>query len=256
MDEKEMNTEEIETNDESVEVEETTKTDDWSSFFEEEEPEEVVEEVEEEPEEELEDEVEITYNKQKIKVPKEEQIALLQKGKNYDKILEQKMQLEQQIAELAKLYGKDPNTSYQELHQQLLESRAEEEGIPPETYKKQLQMERELAELKAITRKSQIQADIDSLKGRPHFDALKDDVLTLLESDPVWRAEDAYKWLRGEKFEELMQMEKSNTQKSTIANIQDSSKRGTTRSAGGNKGKTEKPLTPLAQRAKEYFGLK
>lgn len=259
MEEKEINTEEIENHDESVEeteVEETTDTEvDWDSLFEkdEEEPEEEVEETDE-PEDE-DDGVEITYNKQKVKVKKDEQIPLLQKGMNYDKVMERLMQKEKEMAELAKLYGKDPDTSYQELRQQLLESRAEEEGLPPETYEKQLRMEQELTELKNITRKTQIQADMESLKSKPFFDELKEDVERLLESDPVWRAEDAYIWLRGQRLEELLQQEKSSTQKSTIANLQDKARRGTVRGQSGAKGKKEKPLSPLIQEAREQLGL-
>jgi len=204
---------------EEIEEEVVEEIEDFSPP-EEEEPIEEEPQPEGEPEEEEFDE--IKFNHETIKVPASQRKELLQKGFNHDRLQEklqekeeELMMAKQQQEELARLYGKDYQSTIKELREQLLESRAIEEGTTPEILSKQLDLEYKVKNLEQVTRKAQITSDKMEFKSKRFFNDLESDIDRLLASDPAWSVSGAYKYLVGEKLDDLLA--KETTQKKTYA---------------------------------------
>lgn len=72
---------------------------------------------------------------------------------------------------------------------------------------------------------SQAQADKAKLKDKPYFKELEPEIDKLIASNPDADVNTAYKYLIGENLEKLMKQTKNQTEKQTIANMQDKARR-------------------------------
>jgi hypothetical protein len=72
---------------------------------------------------------------------------------------------------------------------------------------------------------SQSQIQKSELKDKPYFKDLEPDIDKLIVSNPDVDVKTAYKYLIGENLERLMKQTKSQTEKQTIANMQDNARR-------------------------------
>jgi hypothetical protein len=71
------------------------------------------------------------------------------------------------------------------------------------------------------------------LKDKPFFKELEADIDKMIAAAPGVDVKTAYNYLRGERFDELIEQTKKNTKKSTIADLHDQAKRGITSSSEG-----------------------
>jgi len=222
------------------EEEEVILEDEDTTESEEEEDEtEYSEETTEEEEEEFD---EITYNKGIVKVPKSRRTELLQKGYNYDKVTGRLTKAESALQEIADLSGMtidQVRQSLREQHQaQEITGYAETYEITEEEAKRELERENRL---RAVERDnfnrnldSSISAEMESLKDRPHFNDLKADIEAMVENGKrtgaVVAPSVAYKFILGERFEELSRKKETSTVASAVANMHDKAKRGVIKS--------------------------
>lgn len=208
------------------------------------------------PEETTEEFDEIIYNGETTKVPVSERKTLLQKGYNYDKQVEklrardaELAEYKQREAELTALYG-----PHAQLRRQLLETKADEQGVTPEVLEQQLQLQHEVETLRRETRDVKLQAEKAKLKDKPYFTDLEAEIDALLPTSEHWTVQNAYEYLRGKNFETLTAKAKTSTQKSTIADIQDQARRGIVTT--GAKAPVVKPMSKEGREFARQMGVK
>ena len=159
-----------------------------------------------EPAEQQEEEYdEIVYNKETIRIPKSERQALLQKGYNYEKVHNQKAELERQMqlvdAWVKDNYGEHGINSWDEWQNALAarerEETLQEAGLDEEAYTKLIENDPELKKLRdeaaALKKQTEeqainqrLQSEVDSLNATYDL-KLKtiDDVLTLPNAERI-----------------------------------------------------------------------
>ena len=93
----------------------------------------------------------------------------------------------------------------------------------------------------------EIQEQKAKLKDKPFFNELESDLDKMLQDNPELLPETAYKFLRGDKFEELMERRSTSKEKSMIANMQDKARRKGVSSDG-----TPDPSAGLSEFGKEF----
>lgn len=108
----------------------------------------------------------------------------------------------------------------------------------PEPIAKELEENRRFREeTKVKEYDQQIERQKASLKDKPYFSVLEPEIDLMIKSSrakgQLIDVEVAYKYLRGEKMEELMAEDRKNTAKGTVANIQDRMKRAGSLSPDG-----------------------
>lgn len=193
------------------------------------------------PEEEFE---EILYNKETVKIPKSEVKTYLQKGYNYDKMHGRLTETEQTIKEIQELTGMDAKAVVEYLKNQKQEQEIagelqtmldENPGMTEAVAKRLLIQEQKIKSIEQ--RDSQrdfgtvILSQKAELKDKPFFKELEADIDLMVKKAPGVDVKTAYNYLKGERFDELLEQAKKNTQKSTIADLHDKAKRGITSSS-------------------------
>ena len=128
-----------------------------------------------------------------------------------------------------------------EVTEAAIEKLAYDENITEEFAKKHLLNEaKSKAALEINTyqvRASQYQTQKETLRSKPYFKELEKDIDTMISQNNSIDVNTAYNYLRGVKLDELIANTKSNAEKRTLANVQDSSKRRSVPSgASGNAG--------------------
>lgn len=205
--------------------------------------EEEKEETEEQQEEEYE---EIVYNKESVKIPKSEVKTFLQKGYNYDKVHGRLTEVEQTVKEIQELTGMDAKSVIEYLRNQKQEQDIAGElqelltGNPGMTEAVARRLLKQEQEIKAIKQRDS-QRDFDTvvvkqkaeLKDKPFFNELEADIDKMIAAAPGVDVKTAYNYLRGERFEDLVEQAKKSAKKSTIADLHDKAKRGITSSSEG-----------------------
>jgi hypothetical protein len=194
---------------------------------------------------------EITYNKEKIKIPVKDRQTYLQKGYNYDKIHGRLTETESRIAEFERLTGLKFDDAIKDIVQQKsqadIEKIMDRDGVSEEDAKRQYMREQKIkedtAKAEAILREAEISKEKAELKDKQYFKELESEIDELVKSTPGLKVDTAYRYLLGQNFEKLAQEEKSKQQKRTIADIADRSKRSVnTKASEGAAPETE--LTP------------
>jgi hypothetical protein len=195
------------------------------------------------PEEEYE---EIVYNKEPVKIPKSQVKTYLQKGYNYDKVHGRLTETEQLLNEIQELTGMDAKAAVEYLRTQKqeremageLQHMLDENPDMTEAVAKRLL--RQDQEIKAIKQRDSqrefstvIQSQKAELKDKPFFKELEADIDKMVAAAPGIDVKTAYNYLKGERFDELLEQAKKNTKKSTIADLHDKAKRGITSSSEG-----------------------
>lgn len=249
--------EETTTEEAEVETEEETET------VEEAEGESEEEETEEETETAAEEFDEIIYNGKTVRIPVSERKDYLQRGYNYAKLSGELDAARRELSDLKRVIGdmeaatgKSFADVSKELRTQALETKAYEMGIEPAVLAEQMELKSKIsrmeAELYRQRRETSITAEKAKLKDKPFFGDLEADIDAMLEQSPELSAEAAYIFLRGERFDELMEKAKNKTAQRVTAEYQDRSKRTTPAAE-----KSKKPqYSPVVQDLARKMGLK
>lgn len=125
-----------------------------------------------------------------------------------------------------------------EITSELVSDVAYREGISEDLARRLLTQEamnnaqREINSIDAKMNQARIQKL--ELKDKPYYKELEQDIDNLMMRDPNVDAKTAYTYLRGLKLEELMANDRKNTEKRTIANIQDKARRRSIPSGSGS----------------------
>jgi hypothetical protein len=204
------------------------------------------EEQEKESQEQTEGYEEIVYNKETVKIPKSEVKNFLQKGYNYDKVHGRLNEVEQTVKEIQELTGMDAKAvveylktqkQEQEIAGELQQMLVDNPGMTEAVAKRLLIQEQEIKSIKQRDSQRDFDAVILSqkaeLKDKPFFKELEADIDVMVKKAPGVDVKTAYNYLKGERFDELLEQAKKNTQKSTIADLHDKAKRGITSSSEG-----------------------
>lgn len=190
------------------------------------------------PEEEYE---EIVYNKEPVKIPKSQVKTYLQKGYNYDKVHSKLTETEQLLNEIKDLTGMEAKAAVEYLRTQkqeremageLRQMLTDNPDMTEAVAKRLLKQEQEIKAIKQRDSQREFSTIIQSqkaeLKDKPFFKELEADIDKMISAAPGIDAKTAYNYLKGERFDELLEQAKKNTKKSTIADLHDKAKRGLT----------------------------
>jgi hypothetical protein len=135
---------------------------------------------------------EVLFNREVRKIPKSERKTLLQKGLNYDKVVQHREQLKAALEEAAKLAGYANAEVYQTaLEQERTRRVAEEKGVTPEVLTQIQGMEQKIAKFETETKFSEQR---ETLKDAPHFAAHEKEIVDLARQSNVNDLEVAYAW--------------------------------------------------------------
>lgn len=189
---------------------------------------------------------EIVYNKQTIKIPKSEKQTYLQKGYNYDKVHGKMTEYEQTIKDIQELTGMDAKAVIEYLKEQKQEQETagelkkmltENPGMTEAVARRLLKQEQEIKAIKQRDSQREFGTIIDrqkaELKEKPFFKELEADIDKMIAAAPGVDVKTAYNYLKGERFDELLEKAKKTTQKSTIADLHDKARRGITSGSEG-----------------------
>lgn len=189
---------------------------------------------------------EIVYNKESVKIPKSEVKTYLQKGYNYDKVHGRLNETEQLLKEIQDLTGMDAKAAVEYLRTQKQEREMAGElqqmitdnpGMTEAVAKRLLKQEQEIKAIKQRDNQREFSTVLLSqkteLKDKPFFKELEADIDKMVAAVPGIDVKTAYNYLKGERFDELLEQAKKNTKKSTIADLHDKAKRGITSSSEG-----------------------
>lgn len=169
---------------------------------------EQTEEVEEQSPDTIQDDdfFEVKYNKENIRIKRDEAPSYIQKGLNYDKVQQRATEYEQRLQEIAQLTGYQ---SVEELFQAAEEARKQEEiqkqaeqfGVDREFYEEKLHpfnqklssLEQELQSYKQREIQSQVQREVDDLRAKyEDFSQYESQVFDMAINNG-YKLEDAYK---------------------------------------------------------------
>lgn len=140
--------------------------------------------------------------------------------------------VEQSIREIESLTGMNVNQVTEYLRNQKIEQEAQTKadllGVTPKIAKEMIQQKMMLEDLQRrdLSREQErinLQQKTE-LKDKPFFKELEDDINTMVANVPGVDVKTAYYYVRGEKMEELLGKEKSNTTKRVVADMQDRAK--------------------------------
>jgi hypothetical protein len=192
-------------------VSETFEPNEPTETFEQQEPTRVEETpVNEEPSlPQEEDYFEVKYNKEVMKIPREEAPTYIQKGLNYDKVKQRAEELEKTasyIDKLAKMSGYQSTEEFlraveQAEEQRRIQEEAQRLGIDEEVYRQHfqpvndelMQLRQELQSLKQQEMVRQIEVEVNQLRQKyEDFDQYSDQVFNLA-AERGYSLEDAYK---------------------------------------------------------------
>jgi hypothetical protein len=135
---------------------------------------------------------EVVFNREVRRVPKSERKTLLQKGLNYDKVVEHREQLKAALEEAAHLAGYSNAEAYRAaLEQERVRRMAEEKGVTPEVLNQIQGLEQKVAKYETETRFAE-QREI--LKDAPHFKEHEKEIVELARQSNVNDLEVAYAW--------------------------------------------------------------
>jgi len=182
---------------------------------------------------------EIIYNGEKIKIPVKDKITYLQKGYNYDKIKHKAEQAQTALERAARVSGFDKVEDYlaevERVERENEAQRYQEAANDPEKLKQLIEENPAIKEAKRIQFENQIAKQKEAFKEKRFFKQLEPEIDNLLRTIPNVDVRTVYNYLVGEKLDELLEKEKQNVKKSTIADIADKSKRsaGNVSSDGG-----------------------
>ena len=209
--------------------------------------------VEPEPDDETDDEAEpddepepefdtVTYNKEERKIPVSERQTYLQKGLNYDKIKERADEADSFIDRAAKAVGLSRQEYVETIAKAEKESAinnyAEKYDVNPETAETLLKQQQEIDDMKQQSQERDrvgiIAQQKASLRDNKIYQILESDIDDMLERMPNVDVDTAFKYLKGERFDELMATAKSTATKSAVADIQDKDRLGTKRGGARN----------------------
>jgi len=187
---------------------------------------------------------EITYNKEVIKIPVSERKALMQKGYNYDKQHDKLSEYETKVKEFEALIGMDMDTALERSKankmQEEIDEYATKHNVSDEDAKELIEKDKRIKQLEFDTNvrnhKDQATAKKKELANELYFDKLEPDIDKLIQENidkgQLIDVDTAYKYLLGTKAKELLIDSKKETEKRTLANIQDRAKRTVQKEAG------------------------
>ena len=187
---------------------------------------------------------EITYNKEVIKIPVSERKALMQKGYNYDKQHDKLSEYETKVKEFEALIGMDMDTALERSKankmQEEIDEYATKHNVSDEDAKELIEKDKRIKQLEFDTNvrnhKDQVTAKKKELANELYFDKLEPDIDKLIQENidkgQLIDVDTAYKYLLGTKAKELLIDSKKETEKRTLANIQDRAKRTVQKEAG------------------------
>lgn len=187
---------------------------------------------------------EITYNKEVIKIPVSERKALMQKGYNYDKQHDKLSEYETKVKEFEALIGMDMDTALERSKankmQEEIDEYATKHNVSDEDAKELIEKDKRIKQLEFDTNvrnhKDQATAKKKELANELYFDKLEPDIDKLIQENidkgQLIDVDTAYKYLLGTKAKELLVDSKKETEKRTLANIQDRAKRTVQKEAG------------------------
>lgn len=188
------------------------------------------------------------YNGEMRKVKKSEAKDLLQMGMNYTKVHGKAQTLETQLQRAARVQGFSTVDEYiaaVEKAEKDAEAAhyAKTHGVTPEEAQRELDRDRRVQalenELRTTKRLTNLDKEKEPLRDKMYFKELEPEIDQLVADNAAKgvdiSVEAAYHYLRGQRLEELLEQTKSNTVKSTIAQVHDRARRGVV-SGDGNHG--------------------
>lgn len=187
---------------------------------------------------------EIVYNKETIKIPVSERKALLQKGYNYDKQHDKLSDYEVKVKELESLLGMNLDTALEKSRsnrmQEEIDEYSEKHNVTPDEAKELIEKDKRIKALefkeKARDHKDQALAQKKELANELYFKELEPEIDGLIQENidngQLIDVDTAYRYLLGTRAKELLENSKKETEKRTLANVQDRAKRTVQKEAG------------------------
>ena len=190
-------------------------------------PEDTDESVKENVTEDEELDLDLDFLGKPTRLKKSEARTAIQKGLNYDHVLEKQHKAEEELNLLkAQIQKQDIERQKNEIKQKLID-----EGYDGDAITDAINNHPAIKAAEDILLKSTRQIDIDKqileLKEKRFFKDVEPEIKQLMQANQNLDAVTAYRFVVGGQIDELIEKEKSHTEKETIANIHDKQKRGT-----------------------------
>jgi len=190
---------------------------------------ELDETLEDTNESEVEDEeldLEVDFLGKPTKLKKSEAKTAIQKGLNYDHVLEKSKNMEAELTKLkAQIQQQGIEQQKNELKQKLTDEGYDADAITQaiDNHPAIKAAEKLLSE---YTRQIEVEKQKESIKNERFYKAVEKDVDELMKSNSNIDAKTAYRFIVGGQVDRLLEEEKKSTAKETLAEIQDKQKRG------------------------------
>jgi phage-related protein len=137
--------------------------------------------------------------------------------------------------------------------------KADEEGITEAAARKMLEAEAksliESEKSKVRTHFQTIEKQKTELRQKPFFRELEPDIEKFMEANPNWDVSAAYKYLLGERYDELHTKKTKQDEKRDIANAHDRMRRRTVSGNSKSRGSTSGALSDFGRKAAIEMGL-
>jgi hypothetical protein len=174
----------------------------------------------------------IVYNGETIKLPVSERKTFLQKGYNYDKVKTKADTYESALQKAARITGYDSVDAYlQAVEKAEKEAEAkqyQQAGIEdPKAIEKLLNEHPVIKQTQEYFNKARIADEKAALKEKRFFKDLEPDIDKVLASNPTLSPKFVYEYMRGQRFEELLENETKAAQKKGVEDFINQGKRGT-----------------------------
>jgi hypothetical protein len=170
---------------------------------------------------------------------------------NYDKIASKAARYEQLIQKNLKMLGFQTVDEYEraviEWEKEQEQEQLQQAGTDPNALKQIIENLPEIQEVRRLKREAEINQQKEALKDQKFFKELEPQIDALVAQHPQLSVEVAFKYLRGQKIDELLAKATEEAKKSTIADLQDKAKRGIPTGEDASNKKPEKPVSSFGK---------